>query len=164
MFTIANRSLDKQILNWNEQRSWPKNSVVYRLDTLALVWIPPGQFKEKIICPTLTFESLHFFGSQFFLLIEAFTKAFIMNKTEWANIVSEKVEKTGQKTFLSKTVWASKVTKRSEWKGRKNRTEKFSHIPLYGWFVCVSVRLCVCLCFGKSWITFEWINQFRLNF
>ena len=57
--------------------------------------------------------------------------------------------------------WASEASSHSEWKGRKTGYNIF-HPHQYmveGWFI-----LCVCLCCGKCWITFQPLYQFHWDF
>ena len=70
------------------------------------------------------------------------------------------------KIIRNKTEWAScKLSSLRFVSCRKTWHQNFSPVPLHGTGV---IRLCVCvsvcLCFGKSWITFEWMYQFGQNF
>ena len=77
-------------------------------------------------------------------------------------IIFSGISQTRVRFILNEMEWASDASEHSEWKGRKNRAKIFHTYPhmVEGWFVCVSVRLC----FGKSWMTFEWMDQFGRNY
>ena len=86
---------------------------------------------------SIIFDASDRYRFQFFIFARKWTGALSWTKqSERAHSVSEKVEKTVIKFFSPEPYMVQ------------------------GWFVCLSV----CVCLGKSWITFERMDRFGWNF